>query len=97
MVSTHFGSIHHDSLCGRALRSGERIVIEDIETDGPYAPLREVRLAQVFSNLLINAAKYTQPRICRCCLRSLFAAVSSMSAGWYVDSMHDGAPMAAES
>jgi PAS domain S-box-containing protein len=31
-----------DSACGRALRSGERMIIEDVETDAPYAPLREV-------------------------------------------------------
>jgi PAS domain S-box-containing protein len=31
-----------DSACGRALRAAERIVIEDIETDEPYAPLRPI-------------------------------------------------------
>lgn len=29
-----------DCACGRALRSGERIMIEDVETDAPYAPFR---------------------------------------------------------
>ena len=29
-----------DSACGRALRSGQRIIIEDVELDAPYAPLR---------------------------------------------------------
>src|SRR6185312_10719399 len=31
-----------DSACGRALRARERIVIEDIETDEAYAPLRPI-------------------------------------------------------
>ncbi|MBL8286905.1 MAG: response regulator [Rubrivivax sp.] len=35
-------STQDDSACGRALRSGDRIVIEDVETDAPYAPLREI-------------------------------------------------------
>jgi PAS domain S-box-containing protein len=47
------------SACGRALRSGQRIVIEDIETDGPYAPLRAVARAagyrSVISTPLISA------------------------------------------
>src|SRR5262249_18705688 len=30
------------SACGRALRSGERIVIEDVEGDGPFAPFRSM-------------------------------------------------------
>jgi PAS domain S-box-containing protein len=37
-----------DSACGRALRSGERIVIEDVEADGPFAPFRSIaRAAEV--------------------------------------------------
>ena len=33
-------SAQDDSTCGRALRLGERIVVEDIETDAPFAPMR---------------------------------------------------------
>ncbi len=35
-------SVQDDSACGRALRSGERTVIEDIEADALYAPLRPI-------------------------------------------------------
>ncbi|MFT3880609.1 MAG: PAS domain S-box protein [Gemmatales bacterium] len=31
-----------DSACGRTLRAGLRTIIEDIETDGPYEPLRPI-------------------------------------------------------
>lgn len=31
-----------DSACGRALRTGERIVIEDIDLDEPFAPMRPI-------------------------------------------------------
>ena len=31
-----------DSACGRALRSGERIIIEDVEVDPPFAPMLHV-------------------------------------------------------
>jgi PAS domain S-box-containing protein len=31
-----------DSACGRALRTGERIVIEDVEEDAAYTPYREI-------------------------------------------------------
>ena len=41
-------SVQDDSTCGRALRLGERIVVEDIETDEPFAPMRP----------LIRAASY---------------------------------------
>ena len=41
----HEVSVDDDSACGRALRTGERIVIEDIEEDALYAPLREVARA----------------------------------------------------
>jgi len=34
-----------ESACGRTLRSGQRTVIEDVETDPPYAPLRSVARA----------------------------------------------------
>ena len=34
-----------ESACGRALRSGEQIIIEDVETDAAYAPLRSVARA----------------------------------------------------
>jgi PAS domain S-box-containing protein len=35
-------SVEDDSACGRALRSGERIVIEDVEADEGYATMRAV-------------------------------------------------------
>jgi PAS domain S-box-containing protein len=35
-------SAEDDSACGRALRAGARIVIEDVEADAGYAPLRAV-------------------------------------------------------
>jgi PAS domain S-box-containing protein len=35
-------STDEDSACGRALRSGERIVIEDVEADALYAPMRAI-------------------------------------------------------
>jgi PAS domain S-box-containing protein len=38
-------STEDDSACGRALRSGERIVIEDVETDVAYTPMRPVARA----------------------------------------------------
>ena len=38
-------STEDDSACGRALRSGERIVIEDVETDAAYTPMRPVARA----------------------------------------------------
>jgi signal transduction histidine kinase/CheY-like chemotaxis protein/PAS domain-containing protein len=38
-------SSEDDSACGRALRSGERVVIEDIEADPLYEPLRAVAKA----------------------------------------------------
>ena len=38
-------SAEDNSACGRALRSGERIVVEDVETDAPYVPLRTVACA----------------------------------------------------
>ena len=31
-----------DSACGRALRGGERIIVEDVETDERYAPMRPI-------------------------------------------------------
>jgi PAS domain S-box-containing protein len=34
-----------DSACGRTLASGERVIIEDIEADPPYAPLRPIARA----------------------------------------------------
>ncbi|HEX5410838.1 MAG TPA: PAS domain S-box protein [Terriglobia bacterium] len=33
-------SLDHDTACGRALRLREPVVIEDVETDAPYAPFR---------------------------------------------------------
>jgi PAS domain S-box-containing protein len=41
-----------DSACGRALRSGQRIVIEDVDTDGPYAPLRAVARAAGYRSVI---------------------------------------------
>jgi PAS domain S-box-containing protein len=41
----HEVSAEDDSACGRALASGERVIIEDIETDPPYAPLRPIARA----------------------------------------------------
>jgi PAS domain S-box-containing protein len=38
-------STKDDSACGRGLRSGARIVIEDVEADAPYAPLRGIARA----------------------------------------------------
>jgi PAS domain S-box-containing protein len=38
-------STRDDSACGRALRSGARMVIEDVEVDAPYAPLRPIARA----------------------------------------------------
>src|SRR6478672_5863772 len=38
-------SVMDDSACGRALRMGQRIVIEDNETDARYAPFRFVARA----------------------------------------------------
>ena len=37
-----------ESACGKALRSGERIIIEDVETDAAYVPLRSVARAAEF-------------------------------------------------
>jgi PAS domain S-box-containing protein len=37
-----------DSACGRALRTGERMVIEDVETDPPFAPMRPITRAAGF-------------------------------------------------
>lgn len=38
-------SVEDDSTCSRALRSGERSVIEDVETDAPYEPYRGIARA----------------------------------------------------
>ncbi len=38
-------SIQDNSACGRALRSGKRVVIEDVEDDADYEPLRPVARA----------------------------------------------------
>ena len=35
-------SLEDPSACGRALRTGQRIMIEDVETDETYAPLRPI-------------------------------------------------------
>jgi PAS domain S-box-containing protein len=31
-----------DSACGRALRSGERIIVEDVDMDAPFAPMLDI-------------------------------------------------------
>jgi PAS domain S-box-containing protein len=43
----HFREVaaHHESVCGRALRTGETIIIEDVELDEAYAPLRPIARA----------------------------------------------------
>src|ERR1700691_5128604 len=41
-----------NSACGRALRSGERIVIEDVETDDPFEPFRAVARAANFRSVV---------------------------------------------
>lgn len=35
-------SVEDESACGRALRSGARVIIEDVETDALYEPLRPI-------------------------------------------------------
>lgn len=35
-------SVSNDSACGRALRSGERVIVEDAENDAPFAPMLPV-------------------------------------------------------
>jgi PAS domain S-box-containing protein len=45
-------SAEDDSACGRSLRSGERVIIEDIEADPPYAPLRPVARAAGYRAVL---------------------------------------------
>jgi signal transduction histidine kinase len=39
-----FGEVRHDhfSACGRALKTGQAVVIEDVDLDDPYAPMREL-------------------------------------------------------
>lgn len=55
-----FGEVlgEDDSACGRTLRAGQRTVIEDIESDDLYAPLRPIARAAgyraVQSTLLVN-------------------------------------------
>jgi signal transduction histidine kinase/DNA-binding response OmpR family regulator len=38
-------SMGDDSACGRALRVGERVVIDDVEADAPFAPFRDAARA----------------------------------------------------
>jgi PAS domain S-box-containing protein len=38
-------SAGHDSACGRALRSGQQVIVEDVETDPAYQPLRPLAAA----------------------------------------------------
>jgi PAS domain S-box-containing protein len=41
-------SASEDSACGRALRSGERIIVEDVEMDAPFAPMLHISRAAGF-------------------------------------------------
>jgi PAS domain S-box-containing protein len=41
-------SVADNSACGRALRTGRRITIEDVETDEDFAPLRRIALTAGF-------------------------------------------------
>ena len=41
-----------DSACGRALRSRQRIVIEDVETDGPFEPFRAIARSAGFRSVI---------------------------------------------
>jgi len=41
-------SVADDSACGRALRSGQQIIIEDVEADAPFEPFRGVARAAEF-------------------------------------------------
>ena len=41
-------SVTDNSACARALRSGRRVIIEDVEADEKFAPLRHVALAAGF-------------------------------------------------
>ena len=41
-----------DSACGRALRSGQRVVIEDVETDAPFEPFRAIARSAGFRSVI---------------------------------------------
>jgi PAS domain S-box-containing protein len=41
-------TVHDDSACGRALRSGEQIIVEDVELDESFEPLRAIARASGF-------------------------------------------------
>jgi PAS domain S-box-containing protein len=45
-------SASDDSACGRALRSGERIIIQDVEVDAPFAPMLHVSRAAGYRAVL---------------------------------------------
>ncbi len=45
-------SANDDSACGRALRLGQPVVIEDVETDAPFAPFRPVARAAQFRSVV---------------------------------------------
>jgi PAS domain S-box-containing protein len=45
-------SAEDDSACGRALRLGERVVIEDVETDAAFEPLRPIARGAGFRAVL---------------------------------------------
>ena len=45
-------SASDDSACSRALRSGQRILIEDVETDGPDAPFRVLARAAGYRSMI---------------------------------------------
>ncbi|MFM8444630.1 MAG: PAS domain-containing protein [Methylococcus sp.] len=44
--------VQHDSACGRALRAGEQALIEDVETDPPFAPYRPIARAAGYRAVL---------------------------------------------
>ncbi len=45
----YFSRVHEDSAaCGRALRQGERVIIEDVETDPGFAPHRQIAASTGF-------------------------------------------------
>jgi len=49
--------VQDDSACGRALREGQSVLIEDIETDAPFAPLRPIARAAGYRAVLSTPLK----------------------------------------
>jgi PAS domain S-box-containing protein len=63
-----------DCACGRALRCGQQIVIEDVETDAPFEPFRAVARAAGFRSVVSNplvGADGTPLGIVSCNFRSI--------------------------